>query len=125
MLNMHRPADQAKLLFFALLRGTVSALATDTKVAAGSVNLAVRNAESLSQFPNIQLRLARRADVPSIQRCNLDSLPENYNSQFYVNHMRQWPDLCLVAEDNSNVADRSHNHNKNGRWNNIINEKWK
>lgn len=113
MLNMHRPSDQAKLLFFALLRGTVSALASDTKIAAGSVNLAVRNAEqSLSQFPNIQLRLARRADVPSIQRCNLETLPENYNSQFYVNHMRQWPDLCLVAED-YNAHEQNHGENNN------------
>jgi len=127
---MHRPSDQAKLLFFALLRGTVSALATEPKVATavtGNVNLAVQNggATSLSQqFPNIQLRLARRADVPSIQRCNLATLPENYNSQFYVNHMRQWPDLCLVAEDtmakcsssSSTTTDHSnyYNNNNNG-----------
>ncbi|CAB9516943.1 terminal acetyltransferase A complex catalytic subunit ARD1 [Seminavis robusta] len=96
---MHRPSDQAKLLFFALLRGTVSALATDTRAAAAGVTLAAVKSPVLA--PNIQLRLAQRADVPSLQRCNLATLPENYNSQFYVNHMRQWPDLCLVAEDNS------------------------
>ena len=116
---MHRPSDQAKLLFFALLRGTVSALATEPKVAAGSVNLAVKNGAgaSLAQsFPNIQLRLARRADVPSIQRCNLATLPENYNSQFYVNHLRQWPDLCLVAEDTmAGSSDHNNNHNNNNR----------
>lgn len=123
MLNMHRPSDQAKLLFFALLRGTVSALATETKVAAGNVNMAVKNAESLGQFPNIQLRLARRADVPSIQRCNLATLPENYNSQFYVNHIRQWPDLCLVAEDTMACSPEQgggHNGGHNNNNNNNI-----
>lgn len=98
MLNMHRPADQAKLLLFALLRGTVSSLATEPKTAVGAMGVAVKNAPPMFA-PNIQLRLARRSDVPSIQRCNLATLPENYNSQFYVNHLRQWPDLCLVAED--------------------------
>jgi peptide alpha-N-acetyltransferase len=43
--------------------------------------------------------LATRTDVPAIQRCNLACLPENYNSQFYCSHMRQWPDLALVAEE--------------------------
>lgn len=103
MLNMHRPSDQAKLLLFALLRGTVSSLATEPKVAAGGVGLAVKTAPILSS--NIQLRLARKRDVAAIQRCNLATLPENYNSQFYVNHMRQWPDLCLVAEDTMGMED--------------------
>jgi ribosomal protein S18 acetylase RimI-like enzyme len=47
---------------------------------------------------HIALRLATRTDVPAIQRCNLATLPENYSSNFYVNHLRQWPDLALVAE---------------------------
>jgi ribosomal protein S18 acetylase RimI-like enzyme len=46
----------------------------------------------------IRLRLATRSDVPAIQRCNLACLPENYNSQFYTSHLRQWPELALVAE---------------------------
>jgi len=50
------------------------------------------------QQHNITVRLARRTDVPGIQQCNLNSLPENYNSQFYINHLRQWPELSLVAE---------------------------
>lgn len=79
---MKRPADQAKLLFLYLLRSSAAALATPANRAG----------------EHILLRLAKRADVPSIQRCNLATLPENYNSQFYVSHMRQWPDLCLVAE---------------------------
>jgi ribosomal protein S18 acetylase RimI-like enzyme len=48
---------------------------------------------------SIQLRLATRSDVPAIQRTNLACLPENYNSQFYCSHLRQWPDLALVAEE--------------------------
>jgi ribosomal protein S18 acetylase RimI-like enzyme len=79
---MKRPADQAKLLFLYLLRSSAAALATPANRAG----------------EHILLRVAKRADVPSIQRCNLATLPENYNSQFYVSHMRQWPDLCLVAE---------------------------
>lgn len=79
---MKRPADQAKLLFLYLLRSSAAALATPANRAG----------------EHILLRLAKRTDVPSIQRCNLATLPENYNSQFYVSHMRQWPDLCLVAE---------------------------
>ena len=39
------------------------------------------------------------SDVPSIQRCNLECLPENYNSQFYCSHLRQWPDLAVIAEE--------------------------
>mmetsp|Transcript_19802 Transcript_19802/g.42984 ORF Transcript_19802/g.42984 Transcript_19802/m.42984 type:complete len:564 (+) Transcript_19802:163-1854(+) len=47
---------------------------------------------------HIAFRLARRTDVPQIAACNLATLPENYNANFYVNHMRQWPELTLVAE---------------------------
>ena len=47
---------------------------------------------------HIAFRLARRSDVPQIQNCNLATLPENYNANFYINHMRSWPELTLVAE---------------------------
>ena len=83
-MTMKRPTDQAKLLFFYLLRSSAAALATTEHKALES--------------GHIWLRLARRSDVPSIQRCNLATLPENYNSQFYVSHLRQWPELALVAE---------------------------
>jgi N-alpha-acetyltransferase 10/11 len=76
---MKRPTDQAKLLFFYLLRSSASALATENN-------------------GHICLRLARRTDIPSIQRCNVATLPENYNTQFYTSHLRQWPELALVAE---------------------------
>eukprot|EP00529_Nitzschia_sp_RCC80_P024534 CAMPEP_0113459942 /NCGR_PEP_ID=MMETSP0014_2-20120614/10725_1 /TAXON_ID=2857 /ORGANISM="Nitzschia sp." /LENGTH=439 /DNA_ID=CAMNT_0000351567 /DNA_START=290 /DNA_END=1609 /DNA_ORIENTATION=+ /assembly_acc=CAM_ASM_000159 len=54
--------------------------------------------QTTKQTTLIRLRLATRTDVPSIQRCNLACLPENYNSQFYCSHLRQWPDFALVAE---------------------------
>jgi peptide alpha-N-acetyltransferase len=79
---MKRPTDQAKLLFFYLLRSSASALAT----------------ENNNNHGHICLRLARRADIPSIQRCNVATLPENYNTQFYDSHLIQWPELALVAE---------------------------
>jgi len=70
-----------KLLMFALLRSSACS---------------IRQAATTT---SIQLRLATRTDVPAIQRCNLACLPENYNSQFYCSHLRQWPDLALVAEE--------------------------
>jgi len=63
---------------------------------------------------HIALRLATRTDVPAIQRCNLATLPENYSSNFYVNHLRQWPDLALVAEHIVDVDDANHG-SYNGR----------
>lgn len=97
---MRRTSDQVKLLVFGLLR-TVSALATtehkifpyaaQAVAGHGGSNMGVT-------LPEITLRLARRSDVPGIQRCNLATLPENYNQQFYSNHLRQWPELVLVAE---------------------------
>jgi len=103
---MRRTSDQAKLLFFGLLR-TVSALAsTEHKV----VPYAAQNVASASishlptTAPEITLRLARRTDVASIQRCNLATLPENYNQQFYANHLRQWPELVLVAESSEPLS---------------------
>jgi ribosomal protein S18 acetylase RimI-like enzyme len=74
--TMKRPADQAKLLLFYLLQNSAAAIRQD----------------------HICVRLARRTDISSIQRCNLATLPENYNSQFYLQHLRTWPDLCVVAE---------------------------
>lgn len=78
---MIRPADQARLLFLYLLRSSSAALAVVNK-----------------ECGQIALRLARKSDIPMIQRCNLANLPENYSNHFYTNHIRQWPDLALVAE---------------------------
>ena len=61
---------------------------------------------------HIAFRLARRSDVAGIQACNLATLPENYNSNFFVQHVRTWPELSLVAEhiphgykDDDNIMD--------------------
>jgi len=75
-----------KLLMFALLRSS----------ACCSIR---QQAATTKTTTSIQLRLATRTDVPAIQRCNLACLPENYNSNFYCSHLRQWPDLALVAEE--------------------------
>jgi ribosomal protein S18 acetylase RimI-like enzyme len=88
---MKGPSDQAKLLLFALLRSTATALATTGEKSAASRMLLPTNL-------NIQLRLATKHDVPGLQRCNLACLPENYNAPFYCSHLKQWPELALVAE---------------------------
>jgi len=54
----------------------------------------------------LTVRLARRADIPSIKAVNLQTLPENYAWQFYVYHLEQWPHLALVAEAPVAPADR-------------------
>ncbi|EEC46524.1 n-acetyl transferase [Phaeodactylum tricornutum CCAP 1055/1] len=109
---MKRPTDQAKLLFLGLLR-TASALATEPKVGAASLSYASSHTAaataSASVWPHsrqsptqpqqhITLRLARKTDIPGLQACNIATLPENYNPQFYANHLRTWPELALVAE---------------------------
>jgi len=47
---------------------------------------------------HIVIRQATLEDVPSIQKCNLATLPENYFPDFYTHLMRLWPDLAIVAE---------------------------
>eukprot|EP00979_Chaetoceros_neogracilis_P007595 scaffold1604_cov226-Chaetoceros_neogracile.AAC.2 len=97
---MIRPATiqaRRKLIFLYLLR-TSSALATSDPQLSMKVNLTKESQSPPALSGHIALRLATRTDVPAIQRCNLATLPENYSSNFYVNHLRQWPDLALVAE---------------------------
>ena len=131
---MKRPSDQAKLLFLGLFK-TVTALATEPRgasVASWQMNQAWSLAAAASvapphlsphaqaswqqQHPSpapkqpLTLRLARRTDVPSIQRCNLATLPENYNAAFYVQHMRQWPDLALVVVQEDDEKQREPYH---------------
>jgi ribosomal protein S18 acetylase RimI-like enzyme len=101
---MKGPSDQAKLLLFALLRSTATALATT-----GEKSVAA-SARMMLPTMNIQLRLATRNDVPGLQRCNLACLPENYNAEFYGSHLKQWPELALVAE---HVPSSHSNKNQN------------
>ncbi|KAL7531488.1 hypothetical protein ACHAXR_004074, partial [Thalassiosira sp. AJA248-18] len=56
------------------------------------------SSSSLLTSGHIAFRLARRTDVPQIINCNLATLPENYNAKVYINYMRTWPELTLVAE---------------------------
>ena len=71
-----RGAGQQQLLFLYMLR-------------ASAVN---------QQNAAVSVRLARREDIPGIQSCNLKTLPENYATQFYVQHLHTWPQLAIVAE---------------------------
>ena len=68
----------------------------------------VRQKEHPMKFPStytlpldqghIVVRQAQIEDVPSMQKCNLATLPENYFPTFYTHFMRLWPDLAIVAE---------------------------
>ena len=66
--------------------------------AAAAATTSLTTTSSIINGGYIAFRLARRSDVQQIQNCNLATLPENYNANFYVNHMRTWPELTLVAE---------------------------
>lgn len=93
---MRRP----DLIFACLLRSS-AALALDSssrKVAPTISGLGAAAGAAPHHTGRINLRVARRSDVASISRVNLATLPENYNHQFYINHMRNWPDLAIVAE---------------------------
>ena len=100
---MKRPSDQAKLLMFYLFRCSAAALASTGEATALS-QLHMNNSLHRGY---ICLRLARRTDVASIQRCNVATLPENYNVAFYAHHMHTWPDLAIVAEHVDPVANQA------------------
>lgn len=117
---MRRPVDQAKLLFLYFLRSSAAFASEPSKHAASSVLKASQQSQQQQSLVEamggyISLRVARRADVPSIQRCNLATLPENYNSNFYANHMRQWPELALVAEHVPAGCDTLHSSSSSSR----------
>jgi len=110
---MLRPLIQAKrsrkLLFLYLLRSS-SALAT-SEPHGTSVTYNPHSHVYSDDIGHIQLRVATRMDVSAIQRCNLATLPENYSSNFYINHLRQWPDLALVAEHVKPASSPTSGHN--------------
>jgi len=141
---MIRPYDQAKLLFLCFLRSS-AALATSESLLSKSFgthlsSTALPSATSNTPTPtsssvsastsdsqsspildgHISLRIASRSDVPSIQRCNLATLPENYSPDFYANHMRRWPDLALVAEHFPSSATNSVRDGGNRKRRNMI-----
>lgn len=45
------------------------------------------------------LRAFRPQDLFRTNLTNLDPLTENYNIDFYLHYMTQWPSLFTVAED--------------------------
>jgi len=47
----------------------------------------------------MNIRLARVDDLPGMQGCNLQNLPENYTMKYYLYHILTWPQLSYVAED--------------------------
>lgn len=44
----------------------------------------------------VELRVAQPSDVPSLAECNERTLPENYCSRWYHQHLTDWPDLAFV-----------------------------
>jgi ribosomal protein S18 acetylase RimI-like enzyme len=117
---MRRPFNQAKMLIFGLLRTASSLANTHSKVfplysvtaAAGSVvtspSTTIPKQQHLSPSVRLQLRLALPSDVPGIAATNLATLPENYNDQFYFQHLREFPDLSFVAVIDNNSYDHQY-----------------
>ena len=58
--------------------------------------------ERLSLLGSFSIRRAEIRDIRAISNCNIENLPENYDDEFYVNHLRKYPDLSLVAYNNEN-----------------------
>lgn len=115
-----------KLLLLYLLRSSSALATSNLSSGSSSASSATYSSTSLKFHPgdysstssdnssqdllgHIELRVATRSDISAIQRCNLATLPENYSSNFYMNHLRQWPDLALVAEHVKPSSMRSRN----------------
>ncbi|CAE6420958.1 N-terminal acetyltransferase A complex catalytic subunit ard1 OS=Schizosaccharomyces pombe (strain 972 / ATCC 24843) GN=ard1 PE=3 SV=1 [Rhizoctonia solani AG-1 IB] len=47
----------------------------------------------------MNIRRATPDDLPGMQACNLQNLPENYQMKYYMYHAMTWPQLSYVAED--------------------------
>lgn len=50
----------------------------------------------------VSIRPATVDDLPGMQACNLQCLPENYQLKYYFYHILSWPQLPYVAVDCSN-----------------------
>jgi len=46
----------------------------------------------------VSIRQARVEDLPGMQACNLQCLPENYQLRYYIYHAISWPQTSFVAE---------------------------
>lgn len=49
------------------------------------------------QIEKYRVREATVSDITAIRNCNLATLPENYNDNFYKQFIAEFPRLCLVA----------------------------
>ncbi|EIW82348.1 acyl-CoA N-acyltransferase [Coniophora puteana RWD-64-598 SS2] len=47
----------------------------------------------------MNIRPARVDDLPGMQACNQQNLPENYTMKYYLYHSLSWPSISYVAED--------------------------
>eukprot|EP00916_Digyalum_oweni_P013718 GHVL01022511.1.p1 GENE.GHVL01022511.1~~GHVL01022511.1.p1 ORF type:complete len:182 (-),score=14.03 GHVL01022511.1:21-566(-) len=47
----------------------------------------------------VTIRPATVDDLISMQQCNLQCLPENYQMKYYLYHLLTWPQLLYVADD--------------------------
>ncbi|KAH9893344.1 acyl-CoA N-acyltransferase [Cubamyces lactineus] len=52
----------------------------------------------------VNIRVARAEDMPGMQACNLQNLPENYTMRYYLFYMLSCPQLSYVAEDEGKVV---------------------
>jgi ribosomal protein S18 acetylase RimI-like enzyme len=85
-------------------RNVPSSAATTTKL----TNVQPQDGTRAVQTYDIKLRLATMSDIASISSCNIQTLPENYNDMFYMNHIHEHPYLSFVAvidEPNTTTED--------------------
>jgi [ribosomal protein S18]-alanine N-acetyltransferase len=61
--------------------------------------------------PICSIRQATQDDVDGILRCNIATLPENYPNDFYLEHLRLWPQMAFVAETFSTRSDDEFDNN--------------
>ena len=61
----------------------------------------VVSADKISMLNQVySIRHAKTEDIPYINKCNVENLPENYSYEFFYRHLTLWPELSLVAENN-------------------------
>lgn len=123
-MNFPALVSQARFVLFGLLK-TASALAESRTISSWPTAAAAAtwmesktyalkkctegsDSSIASPATFLTLRLAGRTDVPSIQSCNLATLPENYQPSFYIHHLRQWTELSfVVVEEGQKEEQRS------------------
>jgi N-terminal acetyltransferase B complex catalytic subunit len=44
------------------------------------------------------VRQMRATDIMHFATCNLDSLTETYNNDYYLDYIQRWPQFCKVVE---------------------------